>query len=92
MAVRHHQEVAAGGRLRHHGLGRVAGLGLHEYDLQAGQVAKVALADPFQGDTLKGWVARLEQNRLQRLQDAVTQGYTQGQTTDQRWIVATPPP
>lgn len=47
------------------------------------QVYAAALARPFQGRLLSEWADKLESDRLQRISNAVSQGYLQGETTDQ---------
>lgn len=47
------------------------------------QVYASAMARPFQGRLLKEWAGKLETDRMQRISNAVSQGYLQGETTEQ---------
>lgn len=51
--------------------------------LTAQQVYAAAMARPFQGRLLKDWASKLESDRLQRITNAVSQGYLQGETVEQ---------
>ncbi|MFC0225675.1 hypothetical protein [Serratia aquatilis] len=47
------------------------------------QVYAAAMARPFQGRLLSEWAGKLETDRMQRISNAVSQGYLQGETADQ---------
>lgn len=47
------------------------------------QAYAAATARPFQGRLLSEWAGKLEGDRMQRISNAVSQGYLQGETTDQ---------
>ncbi|WP_140920993.1 phage minor head protein [Limnobaculum xujianqingii] len=47
------------------------------------QVYASAMARPFQGRLLSEWTDKLEADRMQRITNAVSQGYLQGETTEQ---------
>lgn len=47
------------------------------------QVYAAAMARPFQGRLLSEWADKLESDRLVRISNAVSQGYLQGETTEQ---------
>ncbi|WP_282748806.1 phage minor head protein [Hafnia paralvei] len=47
------------------------------------QVYAAAMARPFQGRLLKDWAKNLEDDRLKRITNAVSQGYLQGETVQE---------
>lgn len=51
--------------------------------VNASQVYAAAMARPMQGRLLRTWAAGIEAERLVRIKDAISIGYTEGQTTDQ---------
>lgn len=51
--------------------------------INANQVYAAAMARPMQGRLLKTWAKGIEAERLVRIKDAITIGYTEGQTTDE---------
>jgi hypothetical protein len=47
------------------------------------QVYAAALARPFQGGLLKGWISDQEAGKAKKIRQAVAQGFIEGKTTDQ---------